>query len=364
MPQPLVSILCPTYNRGPAIRSTIASVLAQTERSWELVVMSDASSDGTDAVVADMARSDQRIRLHRTRRYGFPSGPCNEGAAVARGSVHTYLAHDDHWEPDHLAVLLRALDSGAALAYTRALRERPDGTALGVTEELGQLWHPLLQLLNVVFEPVRAAWDPAAVAAVGGWRESPDGLEDWDLWLRLADAGHRFAPVSAVTARITEDAATRKHSLPCPYDVPLARFGDAGAARRAWRALTDRRRTAGFLDAYRQDTRDLYTRLLDAGELATPSDWAVDAARIGRLIDAVVAAEGRVWESLRVGQTPDGWSLGSVVATQTQRHAVRIAVATGEHMPRLTALMADAVGPDALDGDSVLGAAARHGATA
>ena len=343
MAEPIVSILCPTYNRGQAIVSTLESVQAQTERSWELVVVSDASSDDTDAVVAELARQDRRIQLHRTRRYGFPSGPCNEGAAVARGATHAYLAHDDHWEPDHLAVLLRALDGGASVAYGRAARERTDGSPLGLTERLSQHWHPTLQLLNVMFEPVRALWVAEAVAAVGGWRESPEGLEDWDLWLRLCDAGHRFAPVSAVTARITEDPATRKHSLDCPHDVTLARFHDVGSARRAWRALTDRRRTAAFLAAYRADTRDLYLDLLARGELVSPADWCPDGAGLEAGIDSVVDAEERVWESLRVRRTGGTWSLGSPVATQTAEHAARIAEAMRELMPRLTELLTEVV---------------------
>lgn len=355
MGNPLISVLCPTYNRGVAIESTIASVLSQTEQSWELIVVSDGCTDDTEAVVNEVARTDPRVSLHRcATRYGHPSGPCNEGAARAQGRWHTYLAHDDHWQPDHLSKLARAMDSGTPLAYSRATRELADGTTLGTSEALSQLWHPTLQLFGVLFEPLRAMWVPKVVADVGGWRETAAGLEDWDLWLRLVDAGHRFQPVDAITARITEDPSTRKHSLPCPHDVPLARFDDLRAARRAWITLTDQRRVAGFLDSYRADIRGLFQSLQASGELMAPTGWNVTGRLTDELVDQVVDAEDRVWESLRLRADGDTWVLGSVVATQTAEHAARIAEGTRHHLPRLTELMAGSLDGVIPDPDAVL----------
>lgn len=340
---PLVTVICPTFNRGPALASTLRSVQAQTVTDWELLVVSDGSTDGTDDVVRDLGRSDPRIRLHRTRRYGHPSGPCNEGAALAAAPVHAYLAHDDHWRSDHLEVLLGALDRDSALAYGRAVREDGAGQVLGTTEWFSQLWHPEVQTVNVLFEPVRALWWADAVEAVGGWRETEEGLEDWDLWVRLAEAGHRFTPVADVTARIYESPSTRKHQLACPHDVPLATFPGAREARAAVRTLTDRRLTRRFLDAYREDTVEWYLGLLETGGFAVPDGWEVRPEELERAIGHVVAQEVRVWESLRVTRTPLGWRVGSVVATQTAAHGERIARLVAHRMPRLSACLEEAL---------------------
>src|SRR5690625_1991832 len=230
---PRVTIICPTFNRGAALVSTVRSVQAQSITDWELIVVSDGSTDDTDEVVSSMGRSDARIRLLRVPRHGHPSGPCNAGAALASAPIHAYLAHDDHWETNHLEGLLAGLGRENALAYGRAGREDGTGQVLGTTEWFSQLWHPDVQAVNVLCEPGRALWWADAVAEVGGWRESDEGLEDWDLWVRLAQAGHRFTPVAEVTARIYEDPSTRKHQLSCPHDVPLATFPSAREARAA-----------------------------------------------------------------------------------------------------------------------------------
>ncbi|MEE6281384.1 glycosyltransferase family 2 protein [Georgenia sunbinii] len=359
---PRVSVICPAFNRGAALVSTLRSVQAQSIPDWELIVVSDGSTDETDDVVRDMSRSDPRIRLHRAPRHGHPSGPCNIGAELASAPVHAYLAHDDHWESHHLEVLLSALGRDTALVYGRAVREDGTGRSLGTTEWFSQLWHPDIQAVNVLFEPVRALWWADAVAEVGGWRESAEGLEDWDLWLRLARAGHRFTPVGDVTARIYESPSTRKHQLACPHDVPLAVFPDPREARAAVRTLTDRRLTQRFLDAYREDTIAWHLSLLAAQQFAIPDGWDVRPGDLEEAIADVVAQEVRVWESLRVTQTADGWRVGSVVATQTAEHAAHIAQLVAAHMPRLSACVAEALGRPLLSGPPFAGRAEHEGA--
>jgi DNA-binding NarL/FixJ family response regulator len=83
------TVICPTYNRGPAIVDTLDSVRRQSLRDWELLVVSDASDDGTDDIVEAVAAVDSRVRLLRTRRFGSQAGPTNialqHAAVVATG---------------------------------------------------------------------------------------------------------------------------------------------------------------------------------------------------------------------------------------------------------------------------------------
>lgn len=330
---PRVTVVCPTYNRGPAIEATIRSVCAQTMLDWELIVASDGSDDDTDEVVAALAEREPRLRLLRTPRFGYPSGPCNLAQHQARSEYLAYIPHDDQWEPHHLEVLTAALDQGAALAYTRARKVDRAGRVLETTPPLTQYWHPDVQLMSAVFEPARAAYRADLVAQVGSWRESPVGLEDWDLWLRMVDAGARFAPLDEVTVRILFDRRTRQHTMAYPHGIEVARFPDGRSARAAYRALTDLRLAERYRAAYRNDMRRWYGQLWDSGELAMPAAWRGDRQRLWAAIDQSADADDDLRGLLRIDRDGDDHVLVNTVATQTAEHADRIAGRYRDVMP-------------------------------
>ena len=94
--QPTVSIIISTYNWSSVLRFAIASVLAQTFRSFELIVVGDCCTDDSEAVVESF--SDPRIQWYNlTENAGGQFGPNNQGVALARGRYIAYLGHDDLW---------------------------------------------------------------------------------------------------------------------------------------------------------------------------------------------------------------------------------------------------------------------------
>lgn len=100
---PLVSIIMPTYNAGRYIEQAIESVLAQTYTRWELLIIDDASSDNTEAIVKAFA--DPRIRYKKVERIGHPAGVRNTGLRLAHGELIAFLDSDDLYYPDTLAKL-------------------------------------------------------------------------------------------------------------------------------------------------------------------------------------------------------------------------------------------------------------------
>lgn len=112
-PAPRVSIITATFNRSGVLRHTIASVIAQRFEGWELLVIGDACTDDTGEVVAGF--HDQRIRYHSLPvNVGEQSGPNNVGVTMARGQLLAFLNHDDLWLPDHLDLLVSAIDETRA----------------------------------------------------------------------------------------------------------------------------------------------------------------------------------------------------------------------------------------------------------
>lgn len=210
MTAPLFSILTAAFDAEPTVAATIDSVLAQTEPSWELIVVDDGSTDGTAAQVERYA-GDDRIRLVRQENRGL-SGARNTALAVARGRLVALLDADDLYMPGYLAAMRAALerDSEAGFAYTDAwLLDDATGRIARKTAMADQ--HPpasapadsrelLRELIERNFVYVAATVRREALEDVGPFDVSLPSLEDYELWLRLAAAGYRAARAEGVQA--------------------------------------------------------------------------------------------------------------------------------------------------------------------
>lgn len=95
----LFSVIIPLYNKGPYVRKAIESVVVQTYKEWELVVIDDGSVDGGGDIVKTI--SDSRIRLVRQDNAGV-SAARNRGVAESTAPYICFLDADDWWEPTFL----------------------------------------------------------------------------------------------------------------------------------------------------------------------------------------------------------------------------------------------------------------------
>ncbi len=125
----LISIAMPVYNGERFIAEAISSVLAQTYTNLELIITDNASTDGTQAICADFARKDPRVRYIRSPRNLGAAPNYNLGFEHARGDYLKWAAHDDRISPNFLEVAVAALeaDSTASLAFARTICIDPDG---------------------------------------------------------------------------------------------------------------------------------------------------------------------------------------------------------------------------------------------
>jgi teichuronic acid biosynthesis glycosyltransferase TuaG len=109
----LVSVVVPTRNRLDRLRRATASVLSQTEVDIELIVVDDASSDGTSLYLADLQSKDDRVRLLRNPTPTGGAAARNRGIESSRGQWIAFLDDDDEWLPWKIAAQL------AVIAKTR-----------------------------------------------------------------------------------------------------------------------------------------------------------------------------------------------------------------------------------------------------
>lgn len=109
--EPRVSVVIPAYNATGCIGRAIASVQAQTEQDFEIIVVNDCSTDDTVAVVSGLAAKDRRIRLVSQEKNGGPSRARNRGFAEARGVWLAILDADDAYKPNRLERLLQLAET-------------------------------------------------------------------------------------------------------------------------------------------------------------------------------------------------------------------------------------------------------------
>jgi glycosyltransferase involved in cell wall biosynthesis len=190
--QPDISVILATYNRAALLPRAIASVLAQEGARFELIVVDDASTDGTAAYLATLA--DPRIRTVRAERNLGPSGARNRGLAAARGDIVAFLDSDDTYRAGRLAVPLAAFAADAelvcvlssAVKFTRDLpREAriPDVRLAPAAFE----WALTVDLIPV--EATSMTVRRAAALAAGGFCEALRLAEDREFLIRLARKG-------------------------------------------------------------------------------------------------------------------------------------------------------------------------------
>src|SRR5215813_4962542 len=97
---PTVSVIIPTYNRWPMVGEAIESVLAQSYRSWELIVVDDGSTDGSSE---RLTLYGSNMRYVSRQRSGVAAAR-NHGIATATGQYVAFLDSDDLWMPRKLEI--------------------------------------------------------------------------------------------------------------------------------------------------------------------------------------------------------------------------------------------------------------------
>jgi glycosyltransferase involved in cell wall biosynthesis len=181
-----------TYDRRATLPRAIASVLAQEDAHFELIIVDDASRDGTRDYLATL--SDPRIRVMRAERNGGPSAARNLGLAAARADIVAFLDSDDAYRAGRLGLPLGTLASDAGLACTlssavrcdrkgaREARIPPVRLAAPAFE-----WALLCDLIPV--EATSITVRRSAALAAGGFCERLRLTEDREFLIRLARHG-------------------------------------------------------------------------------------------------------------------------------------------------------------------------------
>jgi len=188
---PRVSVIVPVYERTAFLRAAVESVCAQTEASWELLLVDDGSSVSTLDYLDSIA-APPRIRVLRLPHSGNPAAVRNAGIRAATGTFVALLDSDDEWAAGKLAAQLAGIEeSGCRWGYTAFVHMNAAGQPL--TRSRYQPWRAarftgvegVARLDSMIALPSVIA-ERALITEVGAFDESLHYYEDYDLWFRLA----------------------------------------------------------------------------------------------------------------------------------------------------------------------------------
>ncbi|MCP8464853.1 glycosyltransferase [Pseudomonas sp. ZM23] len=202
MSQPTVSVFIPSYNYERYIAEAIDSILAQTWQDWELVIVDDASTDGSRALIERyVERYPQKIRAHFLEQNGGQARSARLGLQLCRGRYISFLAADDVATPQRLEQGVALLDSrpDVAAAFSRVGAIDAQGRELQVETVFNKDFSSMRQELlagNFLCATSTIARRDVLLAE-GAWNSELRAVEDYDLWVRLL-ARHELVRVDEV----------------------------------------------------------------------------------------------------------------------------------------------------------------------
>jgi glycosyltransferase involved in cell wall biosynthesis len=218
-------VIIPCYNHGRYLLEAVASVVAQTFGAWELIVVDDGSADGSAEVAERLIAGypTHPMRLLRQANQGL-SASRNNGIRAARGDYILPLDADDLLEPELLAATVAVLDQqpGVGFVYTDVRMFGVENRIWsGGAYSLAKLRFDCPMVPMTLFR--KAGW-----ATAGGFKSglAPQGYEDWDFWLSLAEAGWQGAHIARPLVRYRRSegsmlARARLHDLELRAQIVL-----------------------------------------------------------------------------------------------------------------------------------------------
>ena len=191
-----ISVILPVYNAEVYVREAVESILAQSFTDFELIAINDGSTDGSGAILRELAARDARIILIEQPNDGAASAR-NKGLEMARADLIALMDADDVAMPERFALQHARMVQEPELAvlgsFIRVMDKAGDIIRLGeypLTPEAAarHLEHNECPVANPAVMMRRDA-----VLKIGGYRNAFCPAEDYDLWLRMIESGYAMA---------------------------------------------------------------------------------------------------------------------------------------------------------------------------
>ncbi len=232
--KPLVSVIIPAFNAAADIRQTLGSVVAQTYRAIEVIVVDDGSSDATTAIVDEFVTTDSRFQLVRQSNAGVGAAR-NAAIRKARGKYIAPLDADDFWFPEKLEKQVACMErsgeeTGLVYCWSKLVNEHNEFVGFSPPYRCeGRLRHALV-LANLLGNASVPLFRAAALQKVGLYltraeQGGAEGCEDWDLALRIAELFniHVVPEYLAAYRQISSGMSRNAEGMTASYAITMRR---------------------------------------------------------------------------------------------------------------------------------------------
>lgn len=196
-----VSIILPTYNRVDKLQRAIQSILEQTYTDYEIVVINDCSSDGTELYLSQYLENPKFVIIHNEKNLRLQKS-LNKAVRHASGSYLARLDDDDYWT-----------DSQKLEKQVQALDDNPELGLIGTyyTCDKEKVSYPLTDneirnqmLFRCPFRHSTIIMTRKAYDLAGGYREDLGYIEDWDMWMKIGK-DHVMMNLPIYTTHVSEE---------------------------------------------------------------------------------------------------------------------------------------------------------------
>jgi glycosyltransferase involved in cell wall biosynthesis len=230
-----VTVYIPTYNRLRLLKRALSSVLNQTHKNLDVVVVDDDSSDGTIGYLESVRLKDNRLRLYQKSKFGGKKGACasrNLAITKAKGHYVTGLDDDDYFLPNHIESLLEAWRNSPrdVFAVYSDVYMLKNGQVVEQGKRAKSVSARALIYGNWIGNQIFTK--TSCLREIGGFDESFPAWQDLDCWYRLLkknngsaicsgartcvlDAEHEFERISSKTDNVSKSAEffLQKHNI-------------------------------------------------------------------------------------------------------------------------------------------------------
>ncbi len=183
------SVIVPLYNKDPYIEKALRSVLSQTFKDYELIVVNDGSLDNSLAVAEKVLSGVGNARIINQENAGVSTAR-NNGIAAAQGEYICFLDADDWWEPTFLeemdGLIKEYPDAGLYCTNYYYVHNRKSVVKLDIPTGYYNYCKEYARTLCMSATSSSSCVSMAALAEMGGFKSHLKLGEDFDLWIRIA----------------------------------------------------------------------------------------------------------------------------------------------------------------------------------
>lgn len=273
--RPLISVVVPVFNAPvPWLREAIESVRSQSYPEWQLCLADDCSTHpGVVALLREYAREDSRIKVVFRSENGHISEATNSALELAQGEYVAFLDQDDRLAPHALFEMVRYLNTDRAADLLYSDEDKIDESGRRSEPTCKPEWSPGY-FESFMYIGHLALYRRAFIDRVGRFRTGVEGSQDYDLALRIANAGAKVVHVPGILYHWRahgESVAGNHDSKPYAFVAAVQALSDALRQRGEQQPRVENTRCRGIYRMRRSIPEQARIRSLVFGQSESPS---------------------------------------------------------------------------------------------